>query len=47
MNTALVFNLTGIVLVFSSLFMLVPFFVSLGYKGPDVSSLGMSFVIHL
>ncbi len=45
MNTALVFNLTGIVLIFSSLFMLVPFFVSIAYKGADITSLGTSFVI--
>ena len=45
MNTALVFNLTGVVLLFSSLFMLIPFFVSLVYKGTDISSLGISLVI--
>jgi trk system potassium uptake protein TrkH len=44
MNTALVLNLTGIVLLFSSLFMLVPVFVSFFLKGEDLSALGVSFV---
>jgi trk system potassium uptake protein TrkH len=44
MNTALVLNLTGIVLLFSSLFMLVPMFVSFFLKGEDLSALGVSFV---
>ncbi len=45
MNTALVFNLVGVVLLFSSIFMLIPFFASFFYKGEDVSALGLSFLI--
>lgn len=44
MNIALVFNLTGIVLLFSSGFVLVPFLVSLLQRGQDMSALGMSFL---
>ena len=47
MNISLVFNLAGIVLIFSSLFMLVPFFTSLYYKGDDLPALGISFVVTL
>ena len=47
MNTALVLNLTGIVLLFSSLFMLVPLLTSLFYRGPDLSAFGISFLISL
>ena len=45
MNTALVLNLTGVVLLFSSLFMLVPLLTSLLYRGTDLSSFGTSFLI--
>jgi trk system potassium uptake protein TrkH len=45
MNISLVFNLAGFVLMFSSLFMLVPFFTSLYYKGEDLPALGISFVV--
>jgi trk system potassium uptake protein TrkH len=45
MNTALVFNLVGVVLLFSSLFMLVPLLTSFFYRGEDVSALGVSFLI--
>ena len=36
MNIVLVFNLTGIVLLFSSVFVLVPFFASFFQKGDDI-----------
>jgi trk system potassium uptake protein TrkH len=45
MNLALVFNLTGIVLLFSSLFMLVPFLASIFTRGTDLSAMGMSFLV--
>jgi len=45
MNTALVFNLVGIVLLFSSLFMLIPCSVSYFYKGDDLSALLLSFAV--
>lgn len=44
MNIVLVFNLTGIVLLFSSMFVLVPFFASFSQKGDDMSALGISFL---
>jgi len=44
MNIVLVFNLTGIILLFSSVFVLVPFFISFFQKGEDMSALGMSFL---
>ncbi|UCH80440.1 MAG: TrkH family potassium uptake protein [Nitrospiraceae bacterium] len=43
MNTALVLNLTGVVLFFSSLFMLMPLLTSVIQKGPDLSALGTAF----
>lgn len=45
MNIALVLNLTGVVLLFSSLFMLLPFFTSFFYQGGDLQAIGVSFVI--
>lgn len=45
MNTALVFNLVGVVLLFISLFMLVPFFASFVYSGEDLTAFGASFSI--
>jgi trk system potassium uptake protein TrkH len=45
MNIALVFNLVGVVTLFSSLFMLLPVFISLLYHGRDLHALGLSFVI--
>lgn len=45
MNTALVFNLAGVVILFSSLFMLIPFAVSFFHRGEDLSSIGVSFVV--
>lgn len=45
MNIALVFNLVGVVLLFSSLFMLVPFFTSFFLSGMDLKALGISFVL--
>lgn len=45
MNISLVLNLTGVVLLFSSLFMLVPFFTSFFYRGGDLSAFGISFAI--
>ena len=47
MNTALVLNLTGVVLLFSSLFMLVPLLTSLFYRGSDLSAFAVSFLISL
>ncbi len=47
MNTALVLNLTGVVLLFSSLFMLVPLLTSLFYRGTDLSAFAVSFLISL
>ncbi len=46
MNIRLVLNLAGIVLVFSSGFMLLPLLFSL-YKGEDTSALGVSLVLTL
>ncbi len=45
MNVLLVFNLVGVVLLFSSLFMLLPVFTSLIYRGEDIKALVFSFVI--
>jgi trk system potassium uptake protein TrkH len=47
MNIALVLNLTGVVLLFSSLFMLVPLLTSLFYRGTDLSAFAVSFLISL
>ncbi len=47
MNTALVLNLTGAVLLFSSSFMLVPLLTALFQKGPDQSAFVTSFIISL
>jgi trk system potassium uptake protein TrkH len=44
MNIVLVFNLTGIVLLFCSGFVLLPFFASFFQKGDDMSALGISFL---
>jgi trk system potassium uptake protein TrkH len=45
MNLALVLNLAGAVLIFSSLFMLPPFFTSLVYEGNDLRAIGASFAV--
>ncbi len=45
MNIVLVLNLAGLVLIFTSLFMLVPFTTSFFIHGEDVYALGLSFVI--
>ena len=45
MNIALVFNLTGVVLLFSSLFMLLPFLASFLYHGHDLMAIGVSFLV--
>jgi trk system potassium uptake protein TrkH len=45
MNIALVLNLVGVVLLFSSIFMLAPFFTSFFYRGEDLNVLGLSFLI--
>jgi trk system potassium uptake protein TrkH len=45
MNAVLVFNLVGVVLIFSSVFMLVPLFTSFLYRGEDLRAFGMSFLI--
>ena len=45
MNIAVVFNLVGVVVLFSSLFMTVPIFTSFYYGGQDLSALGISFLI--
>ena len=45
MNILLVFNLVGIVLIFSSAFMLLPVAASVIYKGDDTSALGITFLI--
>ncbi len=45
MNVAIVFNLAGVVLLFSSVFMLVPFLTSLFYRGADLKAFGVSFLI--
>ena len=45
MNIALVFNLAGAVLIFSSLFMLAPIFTSIYYKGEDLPALVISFLV--
>jgi len=45
MNIVLVLNLAGVVLLFSSAFMLVPLSASLYYKGDDLHALGMAFLI--
>jgi len=44
MNTALVFNLVGVILLFSSGFMLVPLLTSFFYKGDDLTAFGLSFL---
>ena len=45
MNVLLVFNLVGVVLLLSSLFMLLPVSTSLIYMGEDIKALVFSFVI--
>ncbi len=47
MNPVLVLNLVGIVLLFCSLFMLVPLAASFLYGGEDISALGLSFIVTL
>jgi len=47
MNIALVLNLVGVVLIFSSMFMLLPILISFLYKGDDLTALGISFLITL
>ena len=47
MNTALVLNLIGVVLLFSSSFMFVPLLTSLLYRGPDLPAFGISFLTSL
>ncbi len=45
MNVAIVFNLAGVVLLFSSAFMLVPLLTSLFYRGDDLKAFATSFLI--
>ncbi len=45
MNIRLVLNLAGVVLIFSSGFMLIPLIASLYYKGGDASAIGISFLL--
>ena len=45
MNVAVVFNLVGVVILFSSLFMIVPVLTAFYYGGQDLSALGISFLI--
>ncbi len=45
MNIAVVFNLAGVVLLFSSAFMLVPLLVSLLYRGSDLKAFATSFLV--
>jgi trk system potassium uptake protein TrkH len=47
MNIGLVLNLVGIVLIFSSAFMVLPILVSIIYRGEDLSALSVSFLITL
>jgi trk system potassium uptake protein TrkH len=47
MNITLVFNLVSVVLVFSSLFMLIPLAVSFAHKGYDFTALVISFLLTL
>ena len=47
MNISLVFNLVSVVLVFSSLFMLIPLATSFVLKGHDFTALGISFLLTL
>lgn len=47
MNIRLVLNLAGIVLIFSSGFMLLPLLFSLYYKGEDASAFGVSLLLTL
>ncbi len=44
MNIVLVFNLVAVILLFSSLFMLIPFATSFLYQGSDLKAMGLSFV---
>lgn len=44
MNIILVLNLTGTILLFSSVFVLVPFLASFSQRGADMSALGISFL---
>ncbi len=44
MNTALVLNLVGVILLFTSGFMLIPLVTSFFYKGPDIAAFGISFL---
>lgn len=45
MNIALVFNLAGVVVIISSLFMLAPVITSFYYNGEDLPALGISFMV--
>lgn len=45
MNIALVLNFIGVVLIFSSVFMLLPLLVSFLYRGESLSALGTSFLL--
>lgn len=45
MNLSLVLNLTGIILLLTSAFMLVPLAVSFFYRGSDVSAFGISMIV--
>ncbi len=47
MKIPLVFNLVGVVLIFASLFMLLPVSVSYIQKGQDFNALGISFLLTL
>lgn len=47
MNIVLVLNLVGVVLIFSSMFMLLPILASIIYGGEELHALGVSFLITL
>lgn len=47
MNIVLVLNLVGVVLIFSSMFMLLPILASIIYEGKELTALGVSFLITL
>ncbi|MEE8328956.1 MAG: potassium transporter TrkG, partial [Thermodesulfovibrionia bacterium] len=47
MNIAIVLNLVSIVLIFSSVFMLLPVMVSVIYRGQDLQALFISFLLTL
>ncbi len=45
MNRSLVFNLVGVILLFCSLFMVIPFVTAMIFKGNDLQALGISVAI--